>query len=153
MDPNQAKLDQNQAVESQATGTLDGQVQPGQVTTGGLPDAGPKTEGTIPQPSQAVPLPSEPSMQATESAPFEPPKKGISKFTIVLIIILVAAVISTLVIYMAVFNKESPQQPVPVLIVPTATPKPLTDEEQLEGLDVGDIDEDLQEIDNDLQNL
>jgi hypothetical protein len=146
MDPNQTKPDQNQALGNQASGV--DQVQP---------------EAAMPQPVQAGPPPSEPTAEAqgampeagqSGAGPIEPPKKGISKFTIILIVFLVVAVALTLFVYMAILNKEpEPQQPVRVPAIPTLTPVPLTDEQQLESIDIGNVDQDLTEIDGDLQSL
>lgn len=145
-----------------------------QIQTDAQTEVSPQAQGQVQQPTQQSQVPepmvqpevsqpqatqsevSGPGMiQQMESIPNQPPKNGISKRTLMLIIFLIVAVILLLITYMALLNKKPSISPSPVVVpaVPTATPVALTDEEQLESIDVGDVDADLQEIDADLNNL
>ena len=139
---NQAELGQNTTNQGQTQ-----QQMPGQF---------PQTGQVAQQPSQAYPqqvqVPQAQPMQV-DPQPTQPPKRIISKPTLIILIFLVLAVILTLIIYTTLINRDTEVAPVPLPVVPTATPVPMTDEEQLESIDVGDIDSDLQEIEADLNNL
>ena len=162
MDPNQIpdQPGQNQAGRSQPLGF-------GQNAATNQPEV--QSQGQMPQPGQSGNQPSQTWSESSQTAPqaqvaqsqamqSEPlasqqPKKGISKNTLMLLIILVVVVILTLIIYKTLLNREESVLPVPTPATPTVAPVQMTPEEELETIDAGDIDTDLQEIETDLQNL
>jgi len=100
---------------------------------------------TLTQPVQAqVP-------QQSEVQPNAQPQSG-SKHTL-MILILILAVVLMIFIYVVVLNRQQNTPSLPVPAIPTTAPAQMTDEEELNSIDAGDVDADLQEIETDLNSL
>ena len=73
--------------------------------------------------------------------------------TLFIMIILAIIVILSVLIYVSFVNNQS-DNTTPIRIqIPRSTPAPATIEGELNSIDVGNVDEDLKEIDADLQGL
>lgn len=90
--------------------------------------------------------------QQTDVQPNVEPKSG-SKHTLLLILLIVLVLVLVLFIYVTILNRQSSVPPVTVPSIPTAAPTPMTEEEEVNSIDVGDVDADLQEVETDLNSL
>ncbi len=111
-----------------------------------------QTQVQVPQPSQTWPqgqVSQQPVVQ-----PSSPVKNSSMKNTFLLIIVLIAAVILMLVVYISLANRQSNISPNSPPIYPTITTVPTqTDAQELDGIDIGDVDNDLKEVDTDIEGL